>query len=50
MKKILAISLSLAFVLTGCNTVKGIGKDVSSAGKAVTNTASNTSEKISNSN
>ena len=29
----------MAFVLTGCNTVKGVGKDVSKAGEAVTGTA-----------
>ena len=50
MKTILAISVALTFALTGCNTVKGIGKDVSSAGKAVSNTATHTSEKISNAN
>ncbi len=46
MKKILAASLILAFVLTGCNTFKGMGKDVSKAGDAVTNTAEKTSEEI----
>ena len=46
MKKILATSLSLAFVLTGCNTVKGVGKDVSKAGEAVTGTAEKTSDEI----
>ncbi|MEK5766530.1 MULTISPECIES: entericidin A/B family lipoprotein [Acinetobacter] len=46
MKKILATSLILAFVLTGCNTVKGVGKDVSKAGEAVTGTAEKTSDKI----
>lgn len=29
----------IAVVLTGCNTFKGFGKDVSKAGDAVTNTA-----------
>ena len=47
MKKILATSLVLAFVLTGCNTFKGIGKDVSATGQAVTNTATKTSDEIS---
>jgi len=46
MKKILAASLVMAFVLTGCNTVKGVGKDVSKAGEAVTGTAEKTSEEI----
>ncbi|KAB0630247.1 entericidin A/B family lipoprotein [Acinetobacter gandensis] len=46
MNKILAASLLVAFVLTGCNTVKGVGKDVSKAGDAVTNTAEKTSDEI----
>lgn len=46
MKKILATSIVLAFVLTGCNTIKGVGKDVSSAGNAVTNTAEKTQNKM----
>lgn len=46
MKKVLTASLLMAFVLTGCNTFKGMGKDVSKAGEAVTNTAENTSEEI----
>ena len=29
------IALSLAFVLVGCNTVKGVGKDVQRAGGAL---------------
>ncbi|MEG0827223.1 MAG: entericidin A/B family lipoprotein [Acinetobacter sp.] len=46
MKKVLAASLLMAFVLTGCNTFKGVGKDVSKAGDAVTNTAEKTSDEI----
>lgn len=46
MTKILAASLLVAFVLTGCNTFKGVGKDVSKAGDAVTNTAEKTSQEI----
>lgn len=46
MKKVLAASLLMAFVLTGCNTFKGVGKDVSKAGDAVTNTAEKTSNEI----
>ena len=46
MKKILAASLVMAFVLTGCNTFKGMGKDVSKAGDAVTHTAEKTSDEI----
>ncbi len=39
MKKVLVASVMVAFVLTGCNTFKGFGQDVSKAGDAVTNTA-----------
>ena len=46
MTKILAASLLVAFALTGCNTFKGVGKDVSKAGDAVTTTAEKTSEEI----
>ena len=46
MKKILAASLIMAFVSTGCNTFKGFGKDVSKAGDAVTNTAEKTQDKM----
>lgn len=46
MKKILAASIITAFVLTGCNTFKGVGKDVSSAGDAVTKTAEKTQNKM----
>ncbi|MBJ9986263.1 entericidin A/B family lipoprotein [Acinetobacter sp. S40] len=46
MKKILVASMMVAFVLTGCNTFKGVGKDVSKAGDAVTNTAQKTQDKM----
>ena len=36
MTKILAASLLVAFALTGCNTFKGLEKDVSKAGDSVT--------------
>ena len=39
---LVAISLGVA----GCNTVKGAGKDVSSTGRAVTDVAADTQEKI----
>jgi predicted small secreted protein len=34
MKKLIALSI-FAMVLTGCNTVAGVGKDVQRAGQAV---------------
>ncbi|MPW43758.1 entericidin [Acinetobacter sp. Ac_1271] len=46
MKKILVASVMVAFVLTGCNTFKGMGQDVSKAGDAVTNTAEKTQNKM----
>ncbi|MEI1682217.1 entericidin A/B family lipoprotein [Acinetobacter baumannii] len=46
MKKVLVASVMIAFVLTGCNTFKGFGKDVSKAGDAVTNTAQKTENKM----
>ncbi|EZQ01657.1 Predicted small secreted protein [Acinetobacter sp. DSM 11652] len=48
MKKVLAASFVVAFVLTGCNTFKGFGQDVSKAGETVTNTAEKTSNEIRN--
>ncbi|ART52581.1 entericidin [Acidovorax carolinensis] len=36
MKKIATIlALSAAFVLAGCNTVKGVGQDIERAGSAI---------------
>jgi entericidin B len=34
MKKIIALAL-FTFVLTGCNTVHGVGQDVEKAGEAI---------------
>jgi predicted small secreted protein len=38
MKKLLVVTIAL-FVLAGCNTVQGLGKDVRKAGSAVENAA-----------
>ena len=46
MTKMIAATLLVAFALTGCNTFKGVGKDVSKAGETVTNTAERTSQEI----
>lgn len=46
MKKLIIASLATAFVLTGCNTFKGFGKDVSKAGDAVSTTAQKVDNKI----
>lgn len=39
----LVVGLVMAIAVVGCNTVKGVGEDVSAGGKAI----SNTSEKVS---
>ena len=46
MKKILIASMVIGFILTGCNTVKGVGQDVSKVGDVVTNTAEKTQDKL----
>ena len=46
MKKLIAATIAVMFAVTGCNTVKGFGKDVSKTGDAVTNTAQKTQNKI----
>jgi predicted small secreted protein len=35
-----------SLVLSACNTIEGVGRDVSSTGRAVTGTASSTKERI----
>jgi predicted small secreted protein len=40
MRKIIVLAMMAAsLTIAACNTVEGAGKDVSAAGKAVTNTA-----------
>ena len=46
MKKVLAATLLVTFALTGCNTFKGVGNDVSQAGQGITKTAERTQEKM----
>ncbi len=46
MTKVIAAVALAAVVLTGCNTMKGFGKDVSKAGDKVTNTAEKTQDKM----
>ena len=43
---ILMVSIAMTTMVVGCNTFKGVGKDVQSGGKVITNTAENVSEKI----
>ncbi|SHM40853.1 Predicted small secreted protein [Duganella sacchari] len=35
MKKIFALTIIATFILTGCNTISGMGKDIQKAGQAV---------------
>ena len=46
MKKVLVASIMAAFVLTGCNTFKGFGQDVSKGGAAISDTAQKTESKM----
>ncbi|WP_137895206.1 entericidin A/B family lipoprotein [Ramlibacter sp. 2FC] len=40
MKKVITlITLTFLLALTGCNTVRGIGQDIGSAGSAIENAA-----------
>lgn len=42
----LVVLLSLTGLLSACNTVEGVGRDVSKAGSAVTNAARDVSDKL----
>lgn len=46
MKKLVIATIASVFVLTGCNTIKGLGKDVSKVGDGVTNTAQKVDNKM----
>jgi predicted small secreted protein len=52
MRKIATAFLALfllsgaAAVLSACNTMEGLGRDTSAAGRAVTNTAADTKQKL----
>lgn len=46
MKKLILSVLAATVVLTGCNTIKGFGKDVSRTGEAVTDGAQKVQDKI----
>ncbi|MEO7743604.1 MAG: entericidin A/B family lipoprotein [Usitatibacter sp.] len=39
MKKLIALILGAAFILTGCNTMAGLGEDTQAAGKKIENSA-----------
>lgn len=44
MIRTLALVLAAAFSLAACNTMQGAGKDISTAGDAVTDTAQDTQQ------
>ena len=46
MKKLALASFAALIVLSGCNTFKGLGQDVSKAGEGVTNTADKVENKL----
>lgn len=46
MKTLLAFLMSSAFVLTGCNTVAGAGKDIERGGEKVQDTAKDVQQKL----
>ncbi len=46
MSKMIAAVALAAVVLTGCNTIKGLGKDVERGGEKVQQTASHTHQKM----
>ncbi|MCX8642826.1 MULTISPECIES: entericidin A/B family lipoprotein [unclassified Gilliamella] len=43
---IIVFGLVMTTLVTGCNTVNGVGKDVQSGGKAISNTAEKVSDKM----
>lgn len=46
MKSMLALLLASAFVMTGCNTIAGAGKDLERGGEEVQETAKETQQKM----
>nr|WP_141674364.1 entericidin A/B family lipoprotein [Gilliamella apicola] len=43
---ILVLGIAMTTVIVGCNTVKGVGEDVQSGGKAISKSAEKVSEKM----
>lgn len=46
MKSMIALLLSSAFILSGCNTVAGAGKDMERGGEKVQDTAKDVQKKM----
>lgn len=43
---VLMSGVIMATLIVGCNTIKGVGQDIQSGGKAISKTAEKVSEKI----
>jgi Predicted small secreted protein len=43
---ILMLGIIMTTLVVGCNTVQGVGQDVQSGGKAISNSAETVSEKL----
>ncbi|OCG19499.1 entericidin [Gilliamella sp. Fer1-1] len=43
---ILMLGVAMTTLIVGCNTVKGVGEDVESGGKAISHTAEKVSDKM----
>ncbi|MBY0408230.1 MAG: entericidin [Rickettsiales bacterium] len=46
MKKLLLLNLSLLLLLSACNTMEGLGRDMRGAGDGIANSASKVKEKL----
>lgn len=46
MTKVITVSLALLLALSACNTFEGMGKDIRAAGEGLSDTASDTKEKM----
>ena len=44
--KMVALSIAAVAILSGCNTVAGVGKDVQAAGESTTKAADKVSDKM----
>lgn len=42
----LVLGIAMTTLIAGCNTVNGVGKDVQSGGKAISNSAEKVSDKL----
>lgn len=45
-KKLTLVALTAMMVLTGCNTISGLGQDISAVGNTVSNSASQVKQRM----